>query len=201
MTWTSGARSARSAINSPARACAAAMNSNSASGRRGNKTAGCPRTLLIAFRRAGRFRLAAIRQLRRLFFEPRVVRLGPAGDVLVGVEDRAVAQGAWVLFVAEHREHSLAQLLHHRRKGRVAGEVALYDPLNGGTFIVGDALINFEPSGFTVLPRKYCLNQRQLRQSLWERLTRPAERMLFAHGTPILSGANAHLRRLLESDS
>ena len=85
-------------------------------------------------------------------------------------------------------------------EGAVAGEVALYDPLNGGTFIVGDALINFEPSGFTVLPRKYCLNQRQLRQSLWERLTRPAERMLFAHGTPILSGANAHLRRLLESD-
>ena len=86
-------------------------------------------------------------------------------------------------------------------EGAVAGEVALYDPLNGGTFIVGDALINFEPSGFTVLPRKYCLNERQLRQSLWERVIRPAERMLFAHGTPILSGANAHLRRLLESDS
>jgi len=86
-------------------------------------------------------------------------------------------------------------------EGAVAGEIALYDPLKGGTFIVGDALINFEPSGFTVLPRKYCLNERQLRQSLWERLTRPAERMLFAHGTPILSEANTHLRRLLESDS
>lgn len=86
-------------------------------------------------------------------------------------------------------------------EGAVAGEIALYDPLKGGTFIVGDALINFEPSGFTVLPRKYCLNERQLRQSMWERLSRPAERMLFAHGTPILSGANARLRRLLENDS
>ena len=86
-------------------------------------------------------------------------------------------------------------------EGAVAGEIALYDPLNGGTLIVGDALINFDPPGFAVLPRKYCLDEKRLRQSLWERLTRPAERMLFAHGTPILSGANAHLRRLLESDS
>ena len=85
-------------------------------------------------------------------------------------------------------------------EGAVPGEIALYDPLHGGTFIVGDALINFDPQGFTVLPAKYCLNERQLRQSLWERLTRPAERMLFAHGTPILSGANAHLRRLLETE-
>ena len=85
-------------------------------------------------------------------------------------------------------------------EGAVAGEIALYDPLNGGTFIVGDSLINFDPPGFAVLPRKYCLNERQLRQSLWERLTRPAERMLFAHGTPILSGANGHLRRLLETE-
>src|SRR5207237_7639681 len=86
-------------------------------------------------------------------------------------------------------------------EGAVAGEVALYDPLNGGTFIIGDALINFEPSGFTVLPRKYCLNERRLRQSLWERVIRPAERMLFAHGTPIVFGVNGNFGRLLECDS
>ena len=82
-------------------------------------------------------------------------------------------------------------------EGAVPGEIALYDPLKGGTFIVGDALINFDPPGFAVLPQKYCLNQRKLRQSLWERLTRPAERMLFAHGTPIISGANATSRPIL----
>ena len=86
-------------------------------------------------------------------------------------------------------------------EGAVAGEIALYHPLKGGTLVVGDALINFDPPGFSVLPRKYCLDEKRLRQSLWERLTRPAERMLFAHGTPILSGANAHLKRLLDSDS
>jgi hypothetical protein len=86
-------------------------------------------------------------------------------------------------------------------EGAAAGEIALYHPLKGGTFIVGDALINFDPPGFAVLPRKYCLDEKRLRQSLSERLTRPAERMLFAHGTPILSGACAHLKRLLDNDS
>ena len=85
-------------------------------------------------------------------------------------------------------------------EGAVAGEIALYDPLKGGTLIVGDSLINFDPPGFAVLPGKYCLNERKLRQSQWERLTRPAERILFAHGAPILSDANAHLRRLLETE-
>jgi glyoxylase-like metal-dependent hydrolase (beta-lactamase superfamily II) len=84
--------------------------------------------------------------------------------------------------------------------GAVAGEVALYHASNGGTLIVGDALINFEPYGFSFLPRKYCLNQKQMRSSLHQLLARPAERILFAHGTPILSGATARLQRLLESD-
>jgi glyoxylase-like metal-dependent hydrolase (beta-lactamase superfamily II) len=84
--------------------------------------------------------------------------------------------------------------------GAVAGEIALYHASNGGTLIVGDALINFEPYGFTFLPRKYCLNEKQMRRSLQQLLTRPAERMLFAHGVPILSDATARLRRLLDGD-
>src|SRR5207244_7815956 len=62
--------------------------------------------------------------------------------------------------------------------GAVAGEIALYHPSNGGTLIVGDALINFEPYGFTLLPRKYCLNEKRMRSSLRQLLRRPAERML-----------------------
>jgi hypothetical protein len=85
-------------------------------------------------------------------------------------------------------------------EGAVAGEIALYHASNGGTFIVGDALINFEPYGFSFLPRKYCLNEKQMRSSLRQLLSRPAERMLFAHGTPILSEATARLRRLLDAD-
>jgi glyoxylase-like metal-dependent hydrolase (beta-lactamase superfamily II) len=85
-------------------------------------------------------------------------------------------------------------------EGAVAGEIALYHASNGGTLIVGDALINFGPHDFSFLPRKYCLNEKQMRSSLRQLLARPAERMLFAHGTPVLSGATARLRRLLDAD-
>jgi glyoxylase-like metal-dependent hydrolase (beta-lactamase superfamily II) len=85
-------------------------------------------------------------------------------------------------------------------EGAVAGEIALYHASNGGTLIVGDALINFEPYGFSFLPRKYCLNEKQMRSSLHQLLARPAERILFAHGLPILSGATARLRHLLDAD-
>jgi glyoxylase-like metal-dependent hydrolase (beta-lactamase superfamily II) len=84
--------------------------------------------------------------------------------------------------------------------GAVAGEIALYHASNGGTLIVGDALINFEPYGFTFLPRKYCLDEKQMRSSLHQFFARPAERMIFAHGMPILSGATARLRQLLNAD-
>jgi glyoxylase-like metal-dependent hydrolase (beta-lactamase superfamily II) len=85
-------------------------------------------------------------------------------------------------------------------EGAVAGEIAIYHASNEGMLIVGDALINFEPYGFSFLPRKYCLNQKQMRSSLQQLLARPAERMLLAHGTPILSGATARLRQLLGKD-
>jgi hypothetical protein len=84
-------------------------------------------------------------------------------------------------------------------EGAVAGEIALYHPSNGGTLVVGDALINFEPYGFTFLPRKYCENEKQMRSSLRQLLAKPAERLFFSHGTPILSGATARLRQLFEA--
>lgn len=84
--------------------------------------------------------------------------------------------------------------------GAPPGEIALYHSPNGGTLIVGDALINFEPYGFTFLPRKYCRNQKEMRRSLRKLLGLEVERMLFAHGTPLLSGARARLRQLLDLD-
>ncbi len=85
--------------------------------------------------------------------------------------------------------------------GAVPGEVALYTAADGGTFIIGDALINFEPSGFTFLPRKYCANEKQMRQSLRQLLAKPSERMLFAHGTPITAQTGVRLRELLGSEA
>jgi glyoxylase-like metal-dependent hydrolase (beta-lactamase superfamily II) len=84
-------------------------------------------------------------------------------------------------------------------EGAADGEIALHYDQDGGTFIIGDALINFEPYGFTFLPAKYCSNQKQMRRSLRKLLDYKAERILFAHGTPILSGASERLRGLLES--
>jgi glyoxylase-like metal-dependent hydrolase (beta-lactamase superfamily II) len=84
--------------------------------------------------------------------------------------------------------------------GAPLGEIALYHTSGGGTLIVGDALINFEPYGFTFLPRKYCRNAKEMRRSLRKLPARHAERLLFAHGTPILSGASARLQQLLDLD-
>lgn len=82
-------------------------------------------------------------------------------------------------------------------EGAVPGEILLHYVPDGGTLIVGDALINFEPYGFTFLPGKYCSNEKEMRRSLRKLLDYKAERMLFAHGTPILSGASDRLRALL----
>jgi glyoxylase-like metal-dependent hydrolase (beta-lactamase superfamily II) len=85
-------------------------------------------------------------------------------------------------------------------EGAGDGEIALHYSADGGTFIIGDALINFEPYGFALLPGKYCSNEKEMRRSLRKLLAYKAERMLFAHGTPILSQGSERLRGLLESD-
>jgi len=82
-------------------------------------------------------------------------------------------------------------------EGGPAGEMALHHSANGGAVIAGDALINFEPHGFGLLPAKYCLDSKLMRRSLEKILDYSFERMLFAHGTPILSGARARLEQLL----
>jgi hypothetical protein len=48
-----------------------------------------------------------------------------------------------------------------------------------------------------MLPAKYCEDANLLRQSLAKLLNYAFERMLFAHGTPILGRARAHLEELL----
>lgn len=78
------------------------------------------------------------------------------------------------------------------------GEVAYHHPADGGTLFVGDALINLPaPYGFSVLPDKYCADPRLARRSLRALLEVPFTRMLFAHGTPVLTGARAKLEALL----
>jgi hypothetical protein len=83
--------------------------------------------------------------------------------------------------------------------GAPAGEVALHHAQDGGTLIVGDALINFGSHGFDLLPAKYCANAKLMRRSLRKLLDYSFERMLFAHGTPICTSARNRLVTLLEN--
>ena len=85
--------------------------------------------------------------------------------------------------------------------GAPAGETAIHSESDGGTLVIGDALINFEPHGFTFLPKKYCRDARLMRESLRRLLDHRFERILFAHGTPIVADAHERLERLLAGAS
>jgi glyoxylase-like metal-dependent hydrolase (beta-lactamase superfamily II) len=83
--------------------------------------------------------------------------------------------------------------------GAADGEFALYHPDDGGTLIVGDALINFEPHGFVLLPKKYCTDQKRMIRSLRGLLDFDFNRVFFAHGNPIMTSARERLASLLSS--
>lgn len=84
-----------------------------------------------------------------------------------------------------------------RMDGAAAGEFALYHPQDGGTLIIGDALINFDPHGFTLLPAKYCCNQKKMICSLRQLLDFQFQRILFAHGNPVTTRAHDRLAALM----
>jgi hypothetical protein len=87
-----------------------------------------------------------------------------------------------------------------RLEGAASGEIAVHSKTAGGVMVIGDALINFDPFGFTFLPSKYCTDHKLMRKSLEKLLDYSFERMLFAHGTPIQSAARQRLEALLKSD-
>src|SRR5438552_3947905 len=77
--------------------------------------------------------------------------------------------------------------------GAADGEFAFYHPDDGGTLIVGDALINFEPHGFDLLPQKYCTNKKRMIRSLRRLLDLDFSRIFFAHGNPIMNRGRERL--------
>jgi len=85
-----------------------------------------------------------------------------------------------------------------RIEGAAPGEIALHSAGEGGTLIMGDALINFGAHGFAFLPAKYCSNVKEMRKSLRQLLDYRFERILFAHGMPILRHGRARLQELLD---
>jgi hypothetical protein len=83
-------------------------------------------------------------------------------------------------------------------EGGPAGEIAVHFAAGSGAMVIGDALIHFEPYGFALLPAKYCSNVKTMRRSLSKLLDYPFDRMLFAHGIPILVRARQRLEQLLK---
>ena len=83
--------------------------------------------------------------------------------------------------------------------GAPLGEMAIYCPDDNGTMVIGDALINSEPYGFSLLPAKYCRDLKAMRQSLRGLLDYEFERILFAHGIPIMTKARSRLEQLLNT--
>lgn len=83
--------------------------------------------------------------------------------------------------------------------GAAPGEFALYHSEDGGSLIVGDALINFQPHGFALLPKKYCTNQKQMMLSLRRLLDFDFSRIFFAHGNPVITRGRERLASLLAS--
>ncbi len=84
-------------------------------------------------------------------------------------------------------------------EGAPAGEIAIFAEPDGGSLIIGDALINMESYGFTFLPAKYCVNHKRMRRALRQLLDLEFQRILFAHGVPIVTNAKRRLAELLES--
>lgn len=82
--------------------------------------------------------------------------------------------------------------------GAAAGEFVFHDARAGGTLFAGDALINFEPYGFALLPAKYCTNQKQMIESLQRLLDLAFSRIFFAHGNPIIMEGRDRLAGLLD---
>jgi glyoxylase-like metal-dependent hydrolase (beta-lactamase superfamily II) len=101
---------------------------------------------------------------------------------------------------ASRLEEMFAGLVIIPIEGAVSGEIALHFPQDGGTLIVGDSLIHFDPYGLSLLPKKYCSNQQKMRRSLRQLLAPKSSRIFFAHGLPILSQVMSRLESLLDNE-
>jgi hypothetical protein len=131
---------------------------------------------------------------------------GPIAGIFVTNEnhDRAAAEFAARLEVPIHDARGIGSSISSDLTaipiaGGPCGETALHLDRDGGTLVIGDALINFDPYGFTFLPPKYCSDAKLMRESLSTLLEFRFERMLFAHGTPLVSAARPRLEELLKS--
>ena len=73
--------------------------------------------------------------------------------------------------------------------GAGVGEIALYHP--AGRIHFGDAVVNLESTGLSLLPEKYCSDLERLKKGIRALKRCRAEIMTFAHGAPVVEPAAA----------
>jgi Metallo-beta-lactamase superfamily len=74
------------------------------------------------------------------------------------------------------------------------GEVAF---IGNGVACIGDAVINLDAHGFSLLPPKYCADSRRLSGDLRKLLSYDFRILTFAHGPPLTQCARERLETLL----
>lgn len=156
----------------------------------------------IALRDGARQQLAALGQIETVLItnanhERAAGEFAPEEAIFIPPELRDVFPKAQLL----SEDLSLCELTTVRIDGAAPGEFAFHDPAEGGTLIIGDALINFDPHGFALLPAKYCADRKQMIRSLRRLLDLEFTRIFLAHGPPIVTRARARLATLLNESS
>ena len=146
------------------------------------KTGGRPAGVLVTNSNHLRYSAVLAQQEQIPIFAAQAVTRQPGGIKMRALRDRAEIGPALMAITIE---------------GAVEGELAFHFADQGGTLVVGDALINVKPYGFSLLPAKYCADQRQMRHSLRRLLDFAFERLLFAHGEPLVRAARTRLEALL----
>jgi hypothetical protein len=85
----------------------------------------------------------------------------------------------------------------HRLVGGAGGETALRWSRES-LVVCGDAIVNLPSRGLELLPDKYCRDPALLRRRLRELVGQPFNRLVMAHGSPVLENASARVSELLD---
>ncbi|HVC08436.1 MAG TPA: MBL fold metallo-hydrolase [Elusimicrobiota bacterium] len=83
--------------------------------------------------------------------------------------------------------------------GKTEGEIAIHIDGDGGTLLVGDALIGDPMGALRFLPREKIRDQDLLEKSLQKLRALSFERLLAGDGEPILAGAKAAVLKFLDA--
>lgn len=83
--------------------------------------------------------------------------------------------------------------------GKTEGEIGIYVEEDGGTLILGDALIGDPMGKVKLLPKEKIQDRERLEQSLQKLRTLSFERLLIGDGEPLLAGAKEVVIKFLDA--